>query len=272
MAILLARVRIPLQLVGFALIGVGILLVLGSLVLDLPAVGGLVIVAGIVLAAVSFVGITLAPALPGEPLALASPVRGRWVALNSPTTKVPSHGTHGYGQTYAVDLVFEPHEGSRPVFGASDEHFLPPERFPAFGRPLHSPADATVVRAHDRERDHRSRSSHLALALFFLESLPRELRGLRGVVGNHVVLRLADGSHVVFAHLKHDSLRVRVGDRVAVGQPIAECGNTGNSTEPHLHVQRQDVANTLVAAGLPWTIEPGGIPADGAALDGAPPA
>ncbi len=63
------------------------------------------------------------------------------------------------------------------------------------------------------------------------------------------------------------SLRVAVGDQVAAGDVVAECGNTGNSTEPHLHCQRQDVANSLVAVGLPWTIDPGGIPADGAALD-----
>lgn len=271
MTILLARLRTPLQLVGFAAIGVGLLLVVAAVLFDLPSFGAPVIITGVLLVGVSFLTTVLAPAVAGEPLPLANPVRGRWVALNSPTTKVPSHGTHAYGQTYAVDLVFEPTPGSRPAFGAGDAHFLPPERFPAFGQTLHAPAEATVVRAHDRERDHRSRSSSLAFAFFFLESLPRELRGLRGVLGNHVVLRLGDGSHVVFAHLKQGSLRVAPGDRVVVGQPIAECGNTGNSTEPHLHVQRQDVANTLLAAGLPWTIEPGGIPKDGDAL-GDPPA
>lgn len=47
------------------------------------------------------------------------PVTGRWTALNSPADKVPSHGTHGYGQTYAIDIVAEPEEGSRPPFGGS---------------------------------------------------------------------------------------------------------------------------------------------------------
>ena len=197
---------------------------------------------------------------------MASPVRGRWEALNSPTTKIPSHGTHGYAQTYAVDLVFAPEGVARPEFGKAGGAFLPPERFPAFGQPLHAPAAGTVVRAVDGIRDHRSRSSYGAFAWFFLESIPRELRGVRGVLGNHLVLRLDDGSHFVFAHLKRASLRVALGERVAAGAVVAECGNTGNSTEPHLHCQRQDVANTLVAVGLPWTIEPGGIPANGEAL------
>ena len=43
------------------------------------------------------------------------PVTGRWTAVNSPADKVPSHGTHGYGQTYAIDIVAEPEEGGRPA-------------------------------------------------------------------------------------------------------------------------------------------------------------
>lgn len=48
---------------------------------------------------------------------LTSPVRGRWEAVNSPTNKVPSHGTHAWAQTYALDLVNDPSDGSRPSFG-----------------------------------------------------------------------------------------------------------------------------------------------------------
>lgn len=43
------------------------------------------------------------------------PVTGRWTALNSPADKVPSHGTHGYGQTYAIDIVAEPEEEAVPL-------------------------------------------------------------------------------------------------------------------------------------------------------------
>jgi hypothetical protein len=53
----------------------------------------------------------------GSTVDLATPVRGRWVAVDSPTTRVPSHGVHAWGQTYAVDLVFDPGGGSRPGFG-----------------------------------------------------------------------------------------------------------------------------------------------------------
>lgn len=44
-----------------------------------------------------------------------------------------------------------------------------------------------------------------------------------------------DGSHATYAHLNWNSIRVRPGDRVERGQYIADSGNTGFSTGPHLH-------------------------------------
>jgi Peptidase family M23 len=45
--------------------------------------------------------------------------------------------------------------------------------------------------------------------------------------------------------------RVRPGDRVAADEALAECGNSGNSSEPHLHFQLMDHPSVLLAAGLP---------------------
>ncbi len=44
-----------------------------------------------------------------------------------------------------------------------------------------------------------------------------------------------DGSHAIYAHLNWNSIRVRPGDRVERGQYIADSGNTGFSSGPHLH-------------------------------------
>jgi murein DD-endopeptidase MepM/ murein hydrolase activator NlpD len=44
-----------------------------------------------------------------------------------------------------------------------------------------------------------------------------------------------DGSHAVYAHLNWNSIRVRPGERVERGQYIADSGNTGFSSGPHLH-------------------------------------
>ena len=44
-----------------------------------------------------------------------------------------------------------------------------------------------------------------------------------------------DGTHAVYAHLNWNSIRVRPGDRVERGEYIADSGNTGFTTGPHLH-------------------------------------
>jgi len=65
------------------------------------------------------------------------------------------------------------------------------------------------------------------------------------------VLDLGGGVYAALAHLRRGSVLVRPGDRVAAGQPLAACGNSGNSSEPHLHFQLMDHPSVLLAAGLP---------------------
>ena len=58
--------------------------------------------------------------------------------------------------------------------------------------------------------------------------------------GNFVLLRSAFGYYVLLAHLRQGSLRVQVGQWVDAGQPLAACGSSGRSPEPHLHMHVQD--------------------------------
>jgi murein DD-endopeptidase MepM/ murein hydrolase activator NlpD len=83
------------------------------------------------------------------------------------------------------------------------------------------------------------------------------------------VLDLGDGVYAALAHLRRGSLRVRPGDRVAAGQQLAACGNSGNSTEPHLHFQLMDHPSVLLATGLPLRFGQAGLPDNLEALAGA---
>lgn len=197
-----------------------------------------------------------------EPVEVLAPVTGRWSALNSPADRVPSHGTEFLGQSHAIDIVAEPADGSRPRFG-----WWPWVRrnrsFPAFGAPVLAVADATVVSARDDQRDHLSRNSVPALLYWFVEQAFRSMGGARRIVGNHVLLDLGDGVFALYAHLRKGSLTVRAGDRVHAGRPIAQCGNSGNTTEPHLHFQLMDSADLGEALGLLFTWRGIGVPANG---------
>ncbi|AZS72717.1 peptidase M23 [Streptomyces lydicus] len=205
-----------------------------------------------------------------EPVVTAAPVTGRWKAQNSPADKVPSHGTRAYGQAYAIDIVAEPANGARPGFG-----WWPVARrnadFPAFGAPLLAVADATVVHTDDRQRDHLSRTSWLAILYFFVvEGIGRSLGGARRIIGNHVILDLGGGTYALYAHVRRGSLTVRPGDRVRAGQQLGQCGNSGNSTEPHVHFQLMDAADSETADGLPFTWRDIGVPANGEIFEAAP--
>jgi murein DD-endopeptidase MepM/ murein hydrolase activator NlpD len=254
-----ARVRGVLTRVGLPAIVVG---VLGMLVLPDATVAAWVAVAGFGFTVLGL-ALSLWPGAPSiEPVEVTPPVSGRWLGLNSPASKRPSHGTHGFGQTYAIDLLYEPSPGDRPKFGEGAS-FRPPQDFPAFGQPLVSPVDGTVVTVHDRARDHRSRSTWPAIIyLMLVEGFARELGGTRHVLGNHVVIDTGDGVYATLAHLRRGSVTVRAGDRVRRGDLVGRCGNTGNSSEPHVHFQLQDHRNPLIAAGITFTFGGVQIPAN----------
>ena len=56
---------------------------------------------------------------------------------------------------------------------------------------------------------------------------------------------------VALVHLRAGSIGVVIGQEVATGQPVANCGNSGNSTQPHVHVQVMDSPDLSIARGIP---------------------
>ncbi|MEC4016348.1 M23 family metallopeptidase [Streptomyces sp. H27-D2] len=103
-----------------------------------------------------------------------------------------------------------------------------------------------------------------------LEGFVRSLGWPCHLWGNYILLDLGNGVHTGFAHLRRGSLRVTVGDSVTAGQEIAECGNSGNTSEPHLHFQLMDGSDVMTARGLPFEwryrdgegVEHTGVPVD----------
>jgi murein DD-endopeptidase MepM/ murein hydrolase activator NlpD len=67
-----------------------------------------------------------------------------------------------------------------------------------------------------------------------------------------VVVDIGDGAFAAIAHLQQGSARVRPGELVRRSEPIGNCGNSGNSSEPHVHFQLMDGPRPALAAGLPF--------------------
>ena len=83
--------------------------------------------------------------------------------------------------------------------------------------------------------------------------------------GNHVVLDLGDGEFAFLAHLRQHSVTVKQRDKVAPGQVLGRCGNSGNSSEPHLHVHLQTTPDLATGEGPPAFFE--NYIADGTLVD-----
>ena len=123
---------------------------------------------------------------------------------------------------YAYDLVVLDNQGRRAVGDESVE-----TNWVGFGAPVVAPVTGVVVEARADMPDNGEWNP---------ETLPTDPNVL---FGNHVIIE-HNGAYVVLAHLKQDSVRVAVGDRVREGQVIGAVGHSGSSLFPHLHVQVMD--------------------------------
>ena len=199
-------------------------------------------------------------------LELAYPFSGRWLVQNSPANRVPSHGTDAFASAYAIDFV--PLGSGRSTAPMRLRSWLRPEPatvFPGFGRDIFAPVDGEVVAVTDSLPDHEAYRG-LPSVGYVLGQRERARRGWEALAGNRILIHVSTGSVVALCHLRQSSVRVTVGDRVRVGQRIAECGNSGNSTEPHLHMQAIDQADIAGASAVPIEF-PGGVPRNGNVIE-----
>ncbi len=176
---------------------------------------------------------------------LAPPLRGaRWLAGNGPSNGsthrralIPVAGRAHIGQRYAIDWV---------QLGADDKSFAGPAKenrsYHSWGKDALAVAAGTVVEVKD--------------------GIPENVPGARAVPitletigGNHVTIDLGNGRYAFYAHLQPGSLKVRLGERVRRGQVLGLVGNSGNSSEPHLHFHVSDGVSPLGSEGQPYVFE-----------------
>lgn len=147
---------------------------------------------------------------------LTFPLQGTdyYVVQGGGTYPINYHGLFASAQRYALDVVQVNEWGFRAA-GLAPEGL---SAYEIYGEPVYSPLTGTVV----------DTAGH------FPDLTPGE-RMPDHPAGNHVWLR-QDSLYVVLAHLQEGSVQVTPGERVRTGERLAAVGNTGNTTEPHLHV------------------------------------
>jgi len=189
-----------------------------------------------------------------HPVVVDFPLRGEWVAFNSPGDRVPSHGVDMLGQRFAYDFVrVDRRRGWRihPAGGLRSNLIgFPVRETYAWGQPVHMPFDGEIVEVGDGYPE-RSRIVPIReIAVVIKNSVTFSPSNLRPVVGNFAIARSGD-TFAMFAHLVPGSVSVEAGQSVRSGDQVGRVGHTGNSTAPHLHFQLMDSPDLLTAQGVP---------------------
>lgn len=145
------------------------------------------------------------------------PIRDEWFVFWGGTNEFVNYHYVYENQRYAYDLV-------KVQDGQSYQNSpIRNEDFYAFDEDIIAPTDGKVVKVVDGIKD----------------NVPGEMDE-RNAAGNYVVIEHANNEFSMIAHFKKNSILVKSGDTVTEGQLIGKCGNSGNSSEAHIHFQVMD--------------------------------
>jgi len=183
----------------------------------MPAMQGLVAIASVFLA----VELAAAYRLPPNAVTMSAPFAGEWYVAQGGHAELVNGHRSNPSQHEALD-IFAVQGGS--THRAGDTSL---DAYYAYGEPLLAPADGEVVYVSDGLADRPAGSP---------DPDPAHAEG------NQMIIDIGGGRFLYLAHLQRHSALVMAGDTVRDGQALARVGNSGNSDEPHLHIQVQDSA------------------------------
>lgn len=152
----------------------------------------------------------------GETFTVAYPLAVESLVMHGGPSLLTNYHYLHQSQRHAVDIG-----------GASEDGMIMEPGDPltddgCFGAPLVAVADSIIVRVVSDEAD-----------------VPIGERGKGHPAGNHVLLEIAPSRYALYAHMKQNSTVVEEAQSVRTGEALGECGNSGNTSQPHLHFQIQ---------------------------------
>ncbi|SLK04283.1 MULTISPECIES: M23 family metallopeptidase [unclassified Paenibacillus] len=145
------------------------------------------------------------------------PMKGEWYVFWGGNDVMSNYHYEHETQRYALDII-----RTKEAFSYNGDAKVN-ENYYAFGEPLYAAADGTVVEIKN--------------------DIPDNTPGVMNPeepAGNNVVIDHGNGEYSITGHIKEGSVSVKKGDKVKQGDLIGELGNSGNSSEAHLHFQVSD--------------------------------
>ncbi len=158
---------------------------------------------------------------------ISPPFSGKWTVWQSFSGK----WTHKGPWRYALDFVITDQEGKTYK---GDGFYL--TDYYAYGKPVLSPVDGEVVSVVSNLPDN-----------------PPGRADRENNWGNYVLIYDKRGFYVLLCHFKQNSIRVKPGQHVVKGTLLGQCGNSGYSPQPHIHLHVQLLPN-LGAPTVPFNL------------------
>lgn len=128
-------------------------------------------------------------------------------------------------ERYAMDILQTVNGRSFTGDGTNNEDYY------CFGKRLNAPGSGKIIALENNMEDN--------------------IPGTRGESSNYIIIDHLNGEFSYMVHFKQHSIIVSVGDTVVIGQEVGKVGNSGNSTEPHLHYHMQTTSEGSTGVGLP---------------------
>lgn len=145
-------------------------------------------------------------------------------------------------QRYAYDFIKINKDSGMSYFEDSMRY----EHYYAYNTPVYAPLNGMVVDIENNIKDNRIGQTNQ-----------------RQPLGNYVMIKHSTNEFSLIGHLKQHSIKVNIGDEITDNVMIGLCGNSGNSSEPHIHFQVSNQPSLLEGQSLKVNFENNRTPIKG---------
>ncbi|MDT0739109.1 M23 family metallopeptidase [Staphylococcus haemolyticus] len=140
------------------------------------------------------------------------PVNSGWEVFWGGDNELFNYHYPNESQRYAYDLIIRKNNISYKNFGYINKDYY------CFSEDIIAPQDGIIIDIENKQTDSDSQKDN-------------------NLFGNYILISHKNNEYSLLAHLEYSSINVSIGEKVHQGDLIGKCGNSGNSSEPHLHFQ-----------------------------------